>query len=677
MAGTRHSCLVVIASLSVPVGVSSTMASDAVYSLSSLDGPNVISGSQVTLQVTSTYDVTLASTAYKLTADATGHGIVMARGVEPGLHYVGTDPGAPDPFLPELGLPHDLNPATPLVEVLPALEQAWRPGVANDGVAAGTDILLETLTVKLIGRGTITISLTAPDAAETQSDPGGALFETVSTAPGGDAVTFNLALDADFDDDNDVDLTEFGTFQACFSGAGVPADTGCALCDFDGDTDVDRADYALFQSCGSGPDVAAHPACRGEWGGGSRRLKITESGRVAGRVDDGCAAPDHACSDPDVRSIVAAGSSTPQVGEPANGRQARASTNGFVPTTYPLTKTIALQDGHEWLFPVMIARGTDGTDPASLIWQTDFSIVYATAIIGKYFYTFPDDSEDTFGLVIHDGSTIWPQTPPAATQMVEYNGPACAEVFRNPNTPLPPSFVDAKAAADQYCVDLCGDGFEMTDFDMNQWQYTCFSRIVGTPKAYQVAAWGGSQCEKKIDNGLIQACNPITGVIAVRQNLGGPLGNCPECDVNGDGVIALDDLIAARNEAYGPHRSGAGYTFALVRETGTTIDQAVDLTQFMSLPNSEAGAIHVEITHWNSTTPVDCNAPGMNHSLLHEVTEPAPGGSQYLGQRMADDYCGPAICSAGGLGYTIGHCRINDDGTHSIRITLGFCYDCL
>lgn len=31
----------------------------------------------------------------------------------------------------------------------------------------------------------------------------------------------------DFDDDNDVDMTDFGVFQRCYSGANNPADPDC------------------------------------------------------------------------------------------------------------------------------------------------------------------------------------------------------------------------------------------------------------------------------------------------------------------------------------------------------------------------------------------------------------------------------------------------------------------
>jgi hypothetical protein len=111
----------------------------------------------------------------------------------------------------------------------------------------------------------------------------------------------------------------------------------------------------------------------------------------------------------------------------------------------------------------------------------------------------------------------------------------------------------------------------------------------------------------------------------------------------------------------------------LIRETNTTVDQAVDLTQF---PLDWAGTIMVELTHWDATTPIDCNDPVTNWAQFDEVTEPHPSVSGFLGQDLANDYCGTSVCAQGGLGYTIGHCQISDEGVHSIRMTLGYCHEC-
>jgi len=74
---------------------------------------------------------------------------------------------------------------------------------------------------------------------------------TIYTAPG------------DFDCDCDVDLEDFGHFQACLSGPGIAQlDPECLDAHLDSDNDVDAADFSIFQRCISGPNVCADPNCR-------------------------------------------------------------------------------------------------------------------------------------------------------------------------------------------------------------------------------------------------------------------------------------------------------------------------------------------------------------------------------------------------------------------------------
>jgi subtilisin family serine protease len=56
----------------------------------------------------------------------------------------------------------------------------------------------------------------------------------------------------DFDDDGDVDLTDFLTFENCFSGPGSSPPGGCDAADLDFDGDVDLADFAVFQRAFTG-----------------------------------------------------------------------------------------------------------------------------------------------------------------------------------------------------------------------------------------------------------------------------------------------------------------------------------------------------------------------------------------------------------------------------------------
>jgi hypothetical protein len=68
------------------------------------------------------------------------------------------------------------------------------------------------------------------------------------------------SVPADFDQDADVDLSDFSRFQACFNGPNrLLAGPNCVKADLDFDNDVDLADFGMFQSCFNGPNRP--PAC--------------------------------------------------------------------------------------------------------------------------------------------------------------------------------------------------------------------------------------------------------------------------------------------------------------------------------------------------------------------------------------------------------------------------------
>ena len=70
-----------------------------------------------------------------------------------------------------------------------------------------------------------------------------------------------MIVPADLDDDGDVDQTDFGLFEPCFTGAAVPLASGCEDKDFDHDNDVDLSDFGIFQRCYSGENNLANPDC--------------------------------------------------------------------------------------------------------------------------------------------------------------------------------------------------------------------------------------------------------------------------------------------------------------------------------------------------------------------------------------------------------------------------------
>ncbi len=71
-----------------------------------------------------------------------------------------------------------------------------------------------------------------------------------------------LAINADFDGDNDVDMDDFGHFQACYTGPTKPqTKIECLGARMDVDSDVDEADLAIFAGCCDGPNIPAAVEC--------------------------------------------------------------------------------------------------------------------------------------------------------------------------------------------------------------------------------------------------------------------------------------------------------------------------------------------------------------------------------------------------------------------------------
>jgi hypothetical protein len=66
----------------------------------------------------------------------------------------------------------------------------------------------------------------------------------------------------DFDNDGDVDQSDFAVLQRCFSGSTVAQnDSTCEDALLDGDNDVDIQDLARFMTCYSGPANLADYQC--------------------------------------------------------------------------------------------------------------------------------------------------------------------------------------------------------------------------------------------------------------------------------------------------------------------------------------------------------------------------------------------------------------------------------
>jgi arylsulfatase A-like enzyme len=66
---------------------------------------------------------------------------------------------------------------------------------------------------------------------------------------------------ADLDNDDDVDMEDFGRLQSCIAGDGVLVRVGCEDMDLDGDGDVDVADVGDFRGCLRGANVPLDAVC--------------------------------------------------------------------------------------------------------------------------------------------------------------------------------------------------------------------------------------------------------------------------------------------------------------------------------------------------------------------------------------------------------------------------------
>lgn len=114
------------------------------------------------------------------------------------------------------------------------------------------------------GCGTATLTISNCDAGD-EAD-----YRCVVTGECGAATSIEASLTitgpppipGDYDNDGDVDQTDFAHLQACFSGESVPQEgEACASARLDGDLDVDDYDLIIFLGCLSGPDTPADPQC--------------------------------------------------------------------------------------------------------------------------------------------------------------------------------------------------------------------------------------------------------------------------------------------------------------------------------------------------------------------------------------------------------------------------------
>lgn len=401
-------------------------------------------------------------------------------------------------------------------------------------------------------------------------------------------------------------------------------------------------------------------------------------------------------------------------GDGGDGGGVTTGAGDYVPTTYGLQMNQYMPADYEFRFPLVVSFDRDPNMPPpgpALPWSS-INGPSGLEYQGQWLSPYSPEFQLPFGMQVYNGPNYpSPETTdyPSGVFIVKYNGMFCPdpslidvapELFA---TPLPPSFAEVQVKANEFCVNECGSGFEMTDFDMTQWQYTCY--IDGAEgKAYQVASWGGSKCEKTEDNGLIQACNPLTGMIAIRGHLRESASTYPEGDLDGDGVISMVDLIRARNIAFGPKLQGIGESRMLIKRSfledapgnGTFSSLSAEeamlrLDEVVVIDGAQTFADIFEITHWEPGIPVICPDPNIHDPVQYQdivnqhftyLAEFTSGNGGTPGAALNDDYCaathGPgSLCAAGADVAGVGHCKVNSDGTHTIRLVGGNCMKCI
>jgi probable HAF family extracellular repeat protein len=205
----------------------------------------------VTLELRGTFDAPLATLAVELSASGGATASLVARSADPstpgGLSYISQT--SQDPF--EDNLPQDLS-SGPWIEVLGKLDHADPPCDLGDGMAPGTDLLIETLDVRMDEPGVVTIALGAVSGAHTQCNLGGDLFDFAQVDPAAGSVTLcTAAPPGDLDENCVVGFGDFVLLAGCLGGPGN-ANPGCDpavfdAADLDPDGDVDLADMAALQ----------------------------------------------------------------------------------------------------------------------------------------------------------------------------------------------------------------------------------------------------------------------------------------------------------------------------------------------------------------------------------------------------------------------------------------------
>ncbi|MBI4580127.1 MAG: glycoside hydrolase family 9 protein [Planctomycetes bacterium] len=132
----------------------------------------------------------------------------------------------------------------------------------SDPFAGGRQSIAGGTTVAPGQQYTFTFTMTAPATTGSYTTDWRMVHEYVNWF--GDTLARQVQVvprqyPGDFDHDGDVDASDFGHMQTCFSDIGLPRPPGCEDADFDSDGDVDKDDFNVFQRCFRGP--GGTPGC--------------------------------------------------------------------------------------------------------------------------------------------------------------------------------------------------------------------------------------------------------------------------------------------------------------------------------------------------------------------------------------------------------------------------------
>jgi hypothetical protein len=364
----------------------------------------------------------------------------------------------------------------------------------------------------------------------------------------------------------------------------------------------------------------------------------------------------------------------------------------YTPETLTKTKEFHFSSNHVLFVPAMQSFAKS----PPLYWQ-EFHWRNGSSLGGLIIDSHVPQRVKPHGFQLSDTREYQGEFPVSGAMIVEYQNYGCFPPLPQFNmtfnlTRMPPTWQEAKQNADSFCSDLCGTGFTMTDFDMNQWRYFCYDyNLNGTQRSYNFAHWGGSRCEKLSGNNVI-SCG-LSRVTPGPEIVRPPSTENPNTNPWPSSISKLDantihNPQIIKKPKYNLMKipdgvTGMGLTFPFIYSSQRRkIDQSMVLSDYVNDTVTIPDVSSIILTHWNDGTPINCTDYGSQYGQfrLDYLTEANPSDSTLFGQHLADEWCqlrGFNYCASDHLGMTFGHCQIALDGTNFIRATGGYCMKCV